>query len=179
MLRIELTPVELKELKRRIKKSKKGRTLEYLDLKIIDFSNSGKKVKDISRDLDLHPNTVRKIINKFKSSGFAGLIRKSRGKPSIKLQGYDEEYWQDILSQSPHLFDKLETEARNWTYELIQKYILLYLGIKVCTSAVWTHLRRVGFTSGRAKLSVTSPDPEYQIKRKRIEDLEKKVLKEL
>lgn len=177
MLKIKLTSVELAELQRRLKKAKKGKALEYLDLKIIDFSNSGKTVKEIVSLLGLHPNTVRNIINKFNSEGFPGLIRKSRGNPSIKLKAYDKEYWEDTLSQPPRLFDKLETEAVNWNYELLQKYIRVYLGLKVCISAIWKHLRRIGYTSGRAKLSITSPDPEYQVKRKRVEDLEKKVLR--
>ncbi|MBI1877245.1 MAG: hypothetical protein HYR94_03265 [Chloroflexi bacterium] len=41
-------------------------------------------------------------------------------------------------------------------------------------STIWNHLRRVGFTSGRAKLSITSPDPDYQVKRQRLETLKKK-----
>jgi transposase len=177
MLKIQLTAPELEELQRRLKKAKKGKTLEYLDLKIIDFSNSGKKVKEISSLLALHPNTVRQILHTFTAEGFAGLRRKSRGKPSIKLKAYDKAYWEDILSQPPRLFDKLETDVQNWNYPLLQEYIRVYLGIKASIGAIWAHLRRVGFTSGRAKLSLTSPDPDYQVKRKRGESLEKKVLR--
>jgi transposase len=174
MLKIQLTPSELDELKTKLKAAKRGKTLEYLDLKIIDFSNSGKTVKEISRLLGLHPNTVRKIIHQFTAEGFKGLIRKSRGKPSIKLKVYDKDYWEDILSQPPRLFEKLDTNVQNWNYSLIQTYIHVYLGLQVSIGTIWQHLRRVGFTSGRAKLSVTSPDPEYQVKRKRIDTLQKK-----
>lgn len=174
MLKIQLTPSELDELKTKLKAAKKGKALEYLDVKIIDFSNSGKTVKDISRLLDLHPNTVRKIIHQFKAKGFNGLVRKSRGNPAIKLKAYDKDYWEDLLSQPPRLFEKLDTNVQNWNYKLIQSYIHVYLGLQVSIGAIWTHLRRIGFTSGRAKLSVTSPDPEYQVKRKRIETLQKK-----
>jgi transposase len=122
----------------------------------------------------LHANTIRSIIKKFQAQGFEGLQRKPRGKPEEKLKAYDKAYWEDILSQPPSSFEKLETPDQNWTYALIQQYLEIYLQLKVTISTIWNHLRRVGFTSGRAKLSITSPDPAYQVKRQRVEDLKKK-----
>ena len=80
-------------------------------------------------------------------------------------------------SHPPRLFDQLETDVQNWNSPLLQEYIRVYLGIKASIGAIWAHLRRVGFTSGRAKRSLTSPDPDSQVKRKRGEALEKKVLR--
>ena len=177
MLHVTLTPSKRDELKKKLKAAKRGKALEFLDLKIIDLSDLGKTVNEISELLDLHPNTVRKIITKFNANSFEGLTRKSRGNPLIKLRAYDKDYWEDTLSQPPLLFEKLETNAQNWTYELIQKHIFVNLGIKICIGGIWTHLRRIDYTSGRAKLSITSPDPEYQVKRTRIETLQKKTSK--
>ena len=174
MLRIKLNENELKELEERLKRAKSQSTLIYLDLKTIEFSHQGKKVSQISDLLGLHANTVRRVIKKFQAHGFEGLQRKPRGKPEEKLKAYDKAYWEDILSQPPSSFEKLETADQNWTYELIQQYIAQYLQLKVTLSTIWNHLRRVGFTSGRAKLSITSPDPDYQVKRQRVEDLKKK-----
>lgn len=174
MLRIRLNDRELQELEERLKRAKSQSTLVYLDLKIVEFSDQGKSAPQISDLLGLHPNTVRTIIKKFQANGFKGLQRKPRGKPEEKLKAYDKAYWEDILSQPPSSFEKLETPDQNWTYELIQHYIANYLQIKVTISTIWNHLRRVGFTSGRAKLSITSPDPEYQVKRQRVETLKKK-----
>ena len=60
---------------------------------------------------------------------------------------------------------------------MLQRYLEGEHQLKVAQTTIWLHLRRVKFTSGRAKLSVTSPDPDYQVKRQRIETLEKKTLK--
>ena len=174
MLRITLNASELQELERRLKRAKSQSTLIYLDLKIIEFSHQGKSVPQIGNLLGLHPNTVRTIIKKFQANGFEGLKRKPRGKPEEKLKAYGREYWEDILSQPPSSFEKLASPDQNWTYELLQQYIEQYLQIKVSISTIWNHLRRVGFTSGRAKLSITSPDPDYQVKRQRVDDLKKK-----
>ena len=146
-----------------------------MDLKVIEFSNQGKSVSKIGKLLGLHSNTVRSIIKKFKAPGFDGLLRKPRGRPKEKLKAYDKKYWEDILGQPPSSFEKLASPDQNWTYELIQRYIEKYLKIKGSISVIWSHLRKEGFTSGRAKLSITSPDPEYQVKRQRVEELKKKV----
>ena len=174
MLRIDLKETERKELPKRLKAAKKQSTLVYLDLKIIEFSDQGKDVPEIGRLLGLHAQTVRKIIKKFQAKGFEGLQRNPRGKPEEKLKAYGQPYWEDILSQPPSSFEKLARPDQNWSYELIQTYIAEYLAIKVSISTIWNHLRRVGYTSGRAKLSITSPDPQYQIKRQRVDDLKKK-----
>jgi len=174
MLRISLTEKKRQELQKRLKQAKSQQTLIYLDLKIIEYSDQGKNVPQIGKLLGLHPQTVRAIIKKFQANGFQGLQRKPRGKPEEKLKAYDKVYWEDILSQPPSSFEKLDTPDQNWSYELIQSYIGSYLQIKVTISTIWNHLRRVGYTSGRAKLSITSPDPDYQVKRQRVDDLKKK-----
>ena len=174
MLRISLTEKKRQELQKRLKQAKSQQTLIYLDLKIIEYSDQGKNVPQIGKLLGLHPQTVRTIIKKFQAKGFKGLQRKPRGKPEEKLKAYGQAYWEDILSQPPSSFEKLDTPDQNWSYELIQNYIANYLRIKVTISTIWNHLRRVGYTSGRAKLSITSPDPDYQIKRQRVDDLKKK-----
>lgn len=174
MVRIKLNENELKELAERLKRAKSQSTLVYLDLKIIEFSHQGQSVSQISKLLGLHANTVRNLLKKFQAYRFEGLIRKPRGKPEEKLKAYPKAYWEDVLSQPPSSFEKLETSDQNWTYELIQQYIEQSLQIKVTISTIWNHLRRVGFTSGRAKLSITSPDPDYQVKRQRLETLKKK-----
>ena len=174
MLRIQLKESELPELEAHLKQAKSQSALIYMDLKVIEFSHQGKSVSEISGLLGLHANTVRTILKKFKADGFAGLQRKRRGQPEEKLKAYDRAYWEDILSQPPSSFEKLATPDQNWTYQWVQQYLEQYLEIKVTISTIWNHLRKVGFTSGRAKLSITSPDPDYQVKRQRVEALEKK-----
>jgi hypothetical protein len=72
----------------------------------------------------------------------------------------------------------LDTPDQNWNNELLQSYIASYLKIKVSISTIWNHLRRIGYRSGRAKLSITSPDPDYQVKRHYLDDLKKKAQQE-
>jgi transposase len=175
MLSLILKESEQQELRERLKQAKSQSALLYMDLKVIEFSHQGRSVSEIGQLLGLHDNTVRSILKKFKATGFAGLQRKRRGQPEEKLKAYGKAYWEEILAQPPSFFEKLDSPDQNWTYELVQQYIEQYLQLKVAISTIWNHLRKVGFTSGRAKLSITSPDPEYQVKRNRLEELKKKV----
>ena len=170
-----LSSQEEQELSQRLKAATK--TKVYLRLKTVELSHQGKRVQEIAVLLGRHPNSVRSYIHLFNAGGFTALMPRWGGGASQKLSGLDKDYWEDLLSRPPAHFEQLHSQAHQWTYELIQQYLLLYEGRRVSTGTIWFHLRRVKFTSGRAKLSVTSPDPDYQVKRERIESLEKKRLR--
>ena len=85
--------------------------------------------------------------------------------------------WEELLRQSPSQFPQLETNARNWTQELLVDYFAKVHGLKVAQSTLSLLLKRLGFRWNRGKLKVTSPDPLYTVKRERIEALKKKAWK--
>jgi len=170
-----LTPEEEAELSRRLRAAPK--TKVYIRLKTVEFSHQGKRVKEIAALLGRHPNSIRSYIHLFNQGGFPAVMPRWGGGASQKLRDLDKDYWEDLLSRPPAHFEKLNSPAHRWTYELIQQYLLRYEGRRVSTGTIWFPLRRVKFTSGRAKLSVTSPDPDYQVKRERVETLEKKRLR--
>jgi len=168
----ELTLEEEKEIPKRLRTA--NRTRVYVCLKTIELSNQRKTVQEITKLLSRHPNTIRSYIHKFDEGGFDELMPRWGGGSTQKLRDLDKEYFEDLLNRPPSHFEKLESQSQNWTYELLGKYLLVYEDRKVSPNTIWYHLRRIEYTSGRSKLSVTSPDPEYQIKRERVEEVEKK-----
>ena len=170
-----LTSDEEKDISKRVKTATK--TKEYIRLKTVELSQQGKPVKEIATLLSRHLNSIRCYIHLFNTGGFATLMPRWGGGASRKLDDLGKDYWEDLLSRPPAHFEKLKTEVQRWTYDLLQSYLLLYEGRKVHQNTIWFHLRRINYTSGRAKLSVTSPDPDYQVKRARVEYLEKKTLR--
>ena len=156
-----LTPEEEQELPQRIKVAAKTRI--YLRLKTVEVSSQGKKVQEIAGLLSRHPTSIRSYIHLFNQGGFSELMPRWGGGASQKLGAWAKAWWEDLLARM---------------YALLQEYLLCYQGRKVHPNTIWLHLRRIKFTSGRAKLSVTSPDPDYQVKRDRVEELEKKPSKE-
>ena len=166
-----LTPGEEQELPQRIKAATKTRI--YLRLKTVELSAQGKRVQEIAGLLSRHPNSIRFYIHLFNQGGFSELMPRWGGGASQKLGAWDKAWWEDLLARPPSQFEKLGTQSQRWTYALLQEYLLGYQGRKVHPNTLWLHLRRIKFTSGRAKLSVTSRDPDYQVKRDRVEELEK------
>ena len=170
-----LTPAEEKELDQRMRSAKKTRI--FIRLKTVELSQQGKPVQEISELLSRHPNSIRSYIHKFNAGGFGALMPRWGGGATQKLKAFGDAYWEDLLGRPPSHFEKLHSAAQTWNYELLAEYLLHYEQIKLHRSTIWLHLRRIRYTSGRSKLSVTSPDPDYQVKREREEALEKKALK--
>lgn len=167
-----LTPKEGKELSKRLKSARETRI--FVRLKSVELSNQGKSAQDISQLLSRHPNSIRSYIHKFNKGGFTALIPRWGGGASQRLKDFGKDYFEGLLSRPPSHFEKLNSQAQNWNYTLLAEYLLHYEQIQLHPTTVWLHLRRIEYTSGRSKLSVTSPDPDYQVKREREEGLEKK-----
>ncbi len=69
------------------------------------------------------------------------------------------DQWSEILSQTPNQYDKLETDSRQWTLELLVGYASKYLDREVTLSTISKALRRCKYRTGRSKLRVGSPEP--------------------
>lgn len=167
-----LTPQEEEDLARALKAA--TRTRVYLRLKTVELSHQGKSVLEIAALLNRHRNSIRAYLHQFNRGGLPALSPRWGGGASQKLKDLPLAYWEDLLGRPPAHFEKLHTQAQRWTYPFLQQYLREYKGRSVAPTTIWYHLRRVKYTSGRAKLSVTSPDPQYQVKRERVETLEKK-----
>ena len=131
-------------------------------------------MQEISRVLSRHPNSIRSYLPKFTAGGFAALMPRWGGGATQKLREVGEAEWEDLLSRPPAHFEKLHSPAQTWNSEFLAEDLLHSEQSKLHSSTIWLHLRRINYTSGRSKLSVTSPDPDYQVKREREETLEKK-----
>lgn len=145
----------------------------YRRLKIIALSAQGTPVPTLARLFDRCRATVRAYIQRYNAAGLDGLRRQSSPGSPGKLPLSKAE-WAELLHQSPSQVDRLQTAARNWTQALLVQYVRLYHGVTVTQSAISKQLKRLGFRWNRGKLTVTSPDPLYTVKRERIETLKKK-----
>lgn len=141
----------------------------YRRLKIIQLSMTGITVPQLSEQFDLCRATVRSYIKAYNEGGIEGLRPgKSPGRPP-KVGQLTRDQWEEILRRTPNQYERLQTDSRRWTLELLACYAKEYLHQEVCFQTIWAALRRLKYRPGRSKLRVGSPDPEYQIKRARIE----------
>jgi transposase len=149
----------------------------YRRLMVIFQSSQGKTVPYLAEFFAISRATVRDYIHRFNSGGLEALRRQySQGAPP-KIT-FTKSEWQELLHQSPCQFEKLESGARNWTQGLLVKYFSAYHDIKVGQPAISMQLTRHRLRLNRGKLTVTSPDPLYTVKRERIEALKKRPSKE-
>ena len=145
----------------------------YRRLKIIQLSGQGKTVPQLAELFDVCKATVRDYLHRYNQGGLSALRRRFSPGAPLKIP-LSKAQWEEVLHRSPSQFPELETNARNWTQELLVEYVAQVHGIAVAQSTLSLLLKRLGIRWNRGKLKVTSPDPLYTVKRERIETLKKK-----
>lgn len=143
----------------------------YRRLKIIQLSMSGINVPQLSEHFDLCQKTVRNYITTYNHGGIEPLrpIRQPGRPPKVGHLSRDD--WSQILRQTPNQYQKLGTDSRQWTLELLVRYTKEYIGEQVTLDTISKALRRCKYRTGRSKLRIGSPDPDYLVKRERAEQL--------
>ena len=143
----------------------------YRRLQIIEFSVEKYSVQELSDRFKLCEATIRNYIHSYNEGGLDKLAPvKPSGRPP-KIGHWGKEQWNDVLGQTPDQYEKLNIRSRQWTLERLQLYLKEYHQIEVSIVSVYNSLRKTGRRTGRSKLRVGSPDPEYRVKRKQIENL--------
>lgn len=163
------------ELAAQIKTAEKAKW--YRRLKIVQLSMTGISVPQLAEQFDLCRATVRNYINAYNDGGIEKLRpQKQPGRPQ-KVGQLTKDNWQEILERTPNHYDKLETNSRQWTLDLLVCYAKEYLQTEVDFSTLSKAMKRCGYRTGRSKLRIGSPDPDYTIKRQRVEHLRSKPMR--
>lgn len=143
----------------------------YRRLKIIQLSMAGKSVGQLAGDFDVCKATVRSYIKAYNSGGINALRPEHPPGRPPKIGQLTRDDWSEILSQTPDQYNRLETNQRQWSLDMLVRYAKQYLGQEVCFQTVSAALRRCKYRTGRSKLRVGSPDPDYLVKRQNVETL--------
>ena len=143
----------------------------YRRLQVIELSAEKYSVQELCDTFKLCEATIRNYIHSYNEGGLDRLAPgKSPGRPP-KIGNWTKKQWDEVLEQTPNQYQKLDTQSRQWTLERLRSYLKEYHGICVSLSSVYRSLRKTGRRTGRSKLRVGSPDPEYLIKRKYVKEL--------
>jgi transposase len=149
----------------------------YRRLKIIDLAGGGHSIEELAALFDVSSRSVQHYLERYRRGGVAALPDALRsGRPRKLPPDYDrgpesQATWQPLLDRRPSTIPELGTPSHVWTLALLARYLDVFHHVRVAESTIYTVLSRSGFRRGRTKLTVTSPDPEYQGKRQRIEAL--------
>ena len=118
-----------------------------------------------------------RYLRAYARAGGAGLEAAPRsGRPRKRPRAYDggpdtPAPWRRLLDRRPATIPELQTPSHVWTLGLLARSLRRFHPVDVAEATSYNVLSRAGFRRGRTKLTVTSPDPEYEVKRQRIEAL--------
>ncbi|PIP20547.1 MAG: hypothetical protein COX40_04155 [Candidatus Omnitrophica bacterium CG23_combo_of_CG06-09_8_20_14_all_40_11] len=121
------------------------------------------KAPEIAKIVDLHLNKVRKYIRRFNKRGVAGLYQKPSGGRPREIKEKQRSRIIRLLKTKPGEFG---LAFSSWSLRGL-------CAIAIKTKAVKTispeYMRRViaseGYSYKRSKRWITSPDPEYEVKK--------------
>ena len=114
----------ISELQVEIKTAEKAKW--YRRLKIVQLSMAGDNVPQLAQQFDLCQPTIRNYIKAYNEEGIQTLRpQKPPGRPK-KVGQLSRDDWGEILSQTPNQYDRLETDSRQWTLELLSNRTKLF-----------------------------------------------------
>ncbi|HEX6483457.1 MAG TPA: helix-turn-helix domain-containing protein [Ktedonobacteraceae bacterium] len=135
---------------------------------ILRASARGERAPAIAHQLGCDDQTVRNVIHEFNASGLV-VLQEGSSRPHRLRTAFTEEGAQrlkELLHRSPHDFGK---ECGTWTLELAAQ-VSFEQGIistPVSDESVRRALKRLKTNWKRAKHWITSPDPQYLLKKTR------------
>jgi transposase len=136
---------------------------------IIRASASGARASEIARQFGCSEGTARNTINSFNQDGLECLKKKSSRPKKLRtiLDEEKSEQLRALLHTSPRTWGK---ERSLWTLELAAE-VCFEQGMtpqQVSLETIRQALGRLGVNWQRAKQWLTSPDPQYALKKSSV-----------
>ena len=159
----ELTQSEIDELDTLYEKTKKVRmrTRAQMILLSVEQNMTSQQISQIVRKND---QTVRRWIKRYNTEGVNGLYDAPRpGAPEKVTPEYCERL-QNIVRQRPRA---LEQPYSLWTLARLADFMAEETGIRVSAVTVRRVLKAGGIVLSRPQHTISSPDPEYKVKKRR------------
>jgi transposase len=119
----------------------------------------------IAKIVDMSGEGVRHHVKRYRAEGIQGIYDKERsGRPRIATPEYVEAAVA-ALRRRPRA---LGLPFSVWTLDRLVDYLRGTTGITVSYETLRTHLLEQGFSFSRPQHTVSSPDPEYVQKKRRL-----------
>lgn len=121
------------------------------------------KAPEIAEIVDLHLNKVRKYIRRFNRIGIIGLYQKlSTGRPP-EIKSQQKKKIIRLLKTKPSTFG---LSLSSWSLRELAKTAQKEKIVKnISHMHLWRIIKEQGYSYKRSKRWITSPDPEYELKK--------------
>jgi transposase len=122
---------------------------------------NAREIAEIVRESD---QTVRRWMKRYTAEGLEGLQDAPRPGRLVKVT---PEYVEKLVTAVRQRPRSLDQPYSMWTAQRLADYMVEEAGIRVDPETVRIHLRKNGIVLSRPQHKVSSPDPEYEVKKRR------------
>ncbi len=151
----------LRQLYRRTRDAR-IRTRTQIVLLAVEQAMSAPQIAEIVREND---GTVRAWLRRYEAEGTEGLSDRPRpGGPSKVTPAFVEKLL-EVVRKRPR---GLELPFSLWSCQRLADYIAELTGIRVSDETIRRQLAEHGIVLSRPQHKVSSPDPEYEVKKRRL-----------
>lgn len=141
---------------------------------IILLSAKPMSVPQIAQVIFYSEDSIARCIHEFNQSRLDSLLPGAKGGRPPKITPDYLKRLLSIIEQDPR---DLGCGFSNWTAPLLAEYLAHETGLRLDESRIRHYLHAHGYELLRPVLTVASPDPEYETKRIKIEELQRQAEK--
>jgi transposase len=167
MKRIQIPPLnpeqqsELEELYQRTDKPR-YRTRAQMVLLSSEKGLKAEEIAQIVRESDI---TVLRWLKRYLAEGIEGLKDHPRpGRSTIVTEEYRKRLL-EVVRRRPR---SLGLEYSMWTLQRLSDYLVEETGVRISAETVRRELAKEDIVFSRPQHTISSPDPEYQVKKRRL-----------
>jgi len=171
MKRIQVPPLtqeQLTELEELYQKTNKPRYRTRAQMVLLS-AEKGFKAEEIAQIVRESHNTVLRWLKRYLAEGIEGLQDAPRPGRSSTVT---EEYRKQLLESVRRRPRSLGLEYSMWTLQRLSDYMAEETGVRLSYETVRRELAKEGIVFSRPQHTISSPDPEYQVKKRRLRRFE-------
>jgi transposase len=155
---------QLAELEELYQKTDKPRYRTRAQMVLLS-SEKGLKAEEIAQIVRESHITVLRWLKRYLGEGIEGLKDDPKpGRSAVVTLEYRKQLF-EIVRRRPR---SLGLEYSIWTLHRLSDYLAEETGVRTSSETVRRELAKEGIVFSRPQHTITSPDPEYQIKKRRL-----------
>lgn len=128
-------------------------------------AEQGLKAEEIAKIVRESSVTVLTWLKRYIAEGVEGLQDAPRVGRTLTVT---EEFRKQLLEKVRRRPRSLGLEYSMWTLQRLADYLAEQAGIRVSDETIRRELAKEGIVFSRPQHTISSPDPEYQVKKKRL-----------
>lgn len=158
------TPEQIRQLDELYRTTKDVRLRQRAQLVLL-AAEKGLVASEIAEIVRLNEQSVRTWLKRYMAEGLTGLQDRPRpGVAPTVTSAYREELV-TVVRRRPR---SLGLSFSMWTCQRLANYLAEQTGIRVSDETVRRHLADEGIVLSRPQHKISSPDPEYAVKKRRL-----------